>query len=555
MEIALNGASKRKTPTVVTMKGEDTFSGDEALMTGIKFPKNSFRYILTLLGKDYNSPAITDFQNKFSHYKLSADPETNLVNFILEDDTTVSVDQIVALMLKNAKDIASAHAESNVKDIVITVPVFMTQNERKKLIDVAENMANLKVLELINDNAAIALNYGMFRRKEFETKAKHLLIYDMGATRSTCSVMKIEQDEKTKDPTATVLGVAWDRSLGGIEFDLRIQKWLKEKFEEKNPKLAPITKDRALAKLLKEAQRVRQVLSANTETQARIENLTGDDIDLKIPISREIIEGLCTDLYERVKAPVEKALEMSGLAKEIVNEVLLFGGLTRTPQIKAALEADGFTLLSNINTDEAAAIGASYRAADLSSAFRVKPFTLKNASPVQIQVEFDREIIDEETGEKKNKHSKRILFGVGATYPQKKILTFNRYTDDFNFEVNYGDVDDYKHFTSEQEKNYFKHDDKNLMKIGISGVSKVLGDNSEKQSKGIKVHFKVDESGIFSYNKVESLFEEDKLIEVPKEEKKEEASEEKSDEKADESSEKSEEEARLDAEAKKNQKI
>jgi hypoxia up-regulated 1 len=255
-----------------------------------------------------------------------------------------------------------------------------------------------------------------------------------------------------------------------------------------------------------------------------VENLTGDDVDLKVPVSRDQIEELCKDLLEKSMVPITKALEMSGLAKEIVNEILMFGGLTRTPQIKAKLEAEGFSLLANINTDEAAAIGASYRAADLSSAFRVKPFGIKNASPLQIQVEFDREVTDEETGEKRMKHSKRILFGVGATYPQKKILTFNRYTDDFHFEVNYGDITEYKHFTSEAEAEYYKNMS-NLMKIKIEGVNKALTDNEKKSSKGIKVHFKVDDSGIFTYTKVESLFEEDVLI--PKPEKKEPTEEEK----------------------------
>ena len=58
MEIALNGESKRKTPTVVTIKGEDTLTGDSALTQGIKFPSNSFRYVINLLGKDFDSPAV-----------------------------------------------------------------------------------------------------------------------------------------------------------------------------------------------------------------------------------------------------------------------------------------------------------------------------------------------------------------------------------------------------------------------------------------------------------------------------------------------------------------
>lgn len=55
------------------------------------------------------------------------------------------------------------------------------------------------------------------------------------------------------------------------------------------------------------------------------------------------------------------------------------------------------------------------------------------------QVEFTRET-EEEEGVKSLKHNKRILFQRMAPYPQRKVITFNRYTDDFTFNVNYGDL-------------------------------------------------------------------------------------------------------------------
>lgn len=54
------------------------------------------------------------------------------------------------------------------------------------------------------------------------------------------------------------------------------------------------------------------------------------------------------------------------------------------------------------------------------------------------QVEFTRET--EEEGVKTVKHNKRILFQRMAPYPQRKVITFNRYNDDFAFDINYGDL-------------------------------------------------------------------------------------------------------------------
>ena len=45
---------------------------------------------------------------------------------------------------------------------------------------------------------------------------------------------------------------------------------------------------------------------------------------------------------------------------------------------------------------------------------------------------------------------KRTLFQRGNGYPQKKVLTFNRYSEDFPFEVFYGELD----FLSPEELRY-----------------------------------------------------------------------------------------------------
>lgn len=64
--------------------------------------------------------------------------------------------------------------EQTVKDAVITVPAYFNQAERRAVLQAA-HMAGLKVLQLINDNSAVALNYGVFRRKDINTTAQVIL--------------------------------------------------------------------------------------------------------------------------------------------------------------------------------------------------------------------------------------------------------------------------------------------------------------------------------------------------------------------------------------------
>ena len=44
----------------------------------------------------------------------------------------------------------------------------------------------------MNDNAAVALNYGAFRRKQFNESASHVLVFDMGASKSTATVLEYQ---------------------------------------------------------------------------------------------------------------------------------------------------------------------------------------------------------------------------------------------------------------------------------------------------------------------------------------------------------------------------
>ena len=105
--------------------------------------------------------------------------------------------------------------------------------------------------------------------------------------------------------------MAWDEFLGGHDFDTRIAKMMAEQFDEKNSKLmdgqSVFESPRTMARLLKEAERYKVVLSANEFTPINVEALT-NDIDFKSELSREDFETMCSDLLDRSVAPVEQLL-------------------------------------------------------------------------------------------------------------------------------------------------------------------------------------------------------------------------------------------------------
>jgi hypoxia up-regulated 1 len=437
MEIALNKESKRKTPSVIAFREKSRFVGDEAVTLAARFPASSYGYLLDLLGKDISNPIVKLYQKRFPYYNIVADPVRNAVTF-KNGDAIYTVEELVAQLLQRAQEFAQDATGQAIQECVLVVPGFFGQAERLALLSAAK-LANIKVLQLINDYTAVGLNYGIFQRKNFNETAQYVMFYDMGASKTSATIVSYQlvKDKVLREtlPVVQVVGVGYDRTLGGLEMQLRLRDYLANAFNDMKKTTQNVyDSPRALAKLLKEAGRVKNVLSANNDHFAQIEGLL-DEQDFKFLVSREKFEELNADLFDRVAAPVQKALDSAGLTIDVINQFILFGGNTRTPKVQEILKSKiNMELSKNLNADEAACMGAVYRAADLATGFKVKKFIVKDAVLFPIHVNFDRE-----TGNKKA--VTRTLFGTMNTYPQKKVITFNKHKQDFEFYVNYADMD------------------------------------------------------------------------------------------------------------------
>ncbi|KAJ8347612.1 hypothetical protein SKAU_G00262010 [Synaphobranchus kaupii] len=504
MEIVLNKESRRKTPVAVCLKENERLFGDGALGVSVKNPKVVYRYLQDLMGKQNENPLVALYQKRFPEHHLEKEENRGTVIFKNSEEMQYSPEEILGMVLNYSRGLAQDFAEQTIKDAVITVPAFFNQAERRAVLQAAQ-MAGLKVLQLINDNTAVALNYGVFRRKDINSTAQNMMFYDMGSG-STVATIVMYQTVKTKDsgtqPQLQIRGVGFDRTLGGFEMELRLRDHLAKIFNtQKKTKKDVRESARAMAKLLKEAQRVKTVLSANAEHTAQVEGLL-DDIDFKARVTRSEFEALSSDLFDRVPGPVQEALSSAEMSMDEIEQVILVGGATRVPKVQEVLlKAVGKEELGkNINADEAAAMGAVYQAAALSKAFKVKPFLVRDAAMFPIQVEFTREA-EEEEGLKSLKHNKRVLFQRMAPYPQRKVITFNRYTDDFVFNVNYGDLA----FLSAQDHSVFGS--LNLTTVKLTGVGSSFTRHADAEAKGIKAHFNMDESGVLMLDRVESVFE------------------------------------------------
>lgn len=507
MEIVLNDESSRKSSTIVALRDGDRLFGTAAEATAVKVPKKAYWYLTQIIGKRFEDPQVDLYRKRFPYYNIIKDEERGTPLFKVDDETTYSPEELLAMVLEKAKSSAEAFADTPISDAVITVPSYFTQSERRAVKEAAE-MVGINVLQLISDNVAVALNYGVFRRKMFNSTTQYYMFYDAGATSTSATlvgyqmVKSKEGDRVETNPQLVIKGVGFDKSLGGLEMTLRLRNHLAKLFNaQKKTKTDVFTNDRAMGKLFKEANRVKKVLSANVEHMAQVEGLL-EDIDFKAKVTREDFEEMNKDLFDRVTKPIEDALQTSQVTLPEITDVILMGGGTRVPKVQEKLlkflKRD--VLGKSINTDEAAALGAVYHAADLGKGFKVKKFLIKDACHYPIVVEFEKQTA--ESTEDKPKIVKRTLFGRMNTYPQKKVMKFNKHVKDFSFNVSYGDLS----FLSADDLRSFP--DHLIHTYHLKGVETAFKKHAEKaESKGVKAHFRMDEDGILHLDRVEFVFE------------------------------------------------
>ncbi|EPE33285.1 Actin-like ATPase [Glarea lozoyensis ATCC 20868] len=405
LEIVLTKDSRRKEASAVVFKpaknpkaGEfpERLYGSDALALAARFPGDVYPNLKALLGLGADNSVVKEYASRHPALKLATDKTRGTVAFksgaFTPEEEAWTIEEILAMELQSIQKNAEALAGrgSSVKDLVITVPPFYTAEERRA-VELAADLAGLRVLELISDGLAVGLNYAtsrQFKSAKDGGTPEHHMVFDMGAGSTKATILKF-QGRTVKDvgkfnktvQEVQVLGVGWDRTLGGDALNAVIMDDMISQFVSSPAakSVAPTVEavkahGRASAKLLKEAERLRHVLSANANTQAGFEGLY-EDIDFKYKITRAEFEKLAEPHVARISVAIQKALDMANLEAKDLDSVILHGGAIRTPFVQQELEkflGSADKVRTNVNSDESAVFGAVFRGAGLSPSFRVK---------------------------------------------------------------------------------------------------------------------------------------------------------------------------------------
>ncbi|MDR1828964.1 MAG: Hsp70 family protein, partial [Methylobacteriaceae bacterium] len=253
-------------------------------------------------------------------------------------------EELSALVLKSLKADAEAFAGEDVRDVVISVPAYFNEPQRRATQN-AGRLAGLNVLRIVNEPTAAALAYGFGSADEGK-----YVIFDLGG--GTFDVSILDKYEGVMEVRAT----AGDTTLGGNNFTEAVMALMAGRHQLYVPELKPVER----AVLLREAERVKTALTKADEQEFVVELASGTR---KGVISRREFQEACTDLLRRLRAPLERAVHDARMTPESFDAVILAGGATRMPMVRS-LVAQLFRRLPlvHIDPDTVVALGAAVQA-------------------------------------------------------------------------------------------------------------------------------------------------------------------------------------------------
>ncbi|KAL8811379.1 MAG: hypothetical protein Q9200_001842 [Gallowayella weberi] len=424
VDVITNEVSNRATPSLVGFGPKSRYLGETAKTQEISNLKNTVSSLKRLAGRSLDDPDIQIEKTFISAPLVDMKGQVGAEVTYLGNKEQFTATQLVSMFLSKVKATASAELKLPVSDIVISVPPWFTDVQRRNILDAAE-IAGLKLLRLINDTTATALGYGITKLDlpTAEEKPRRVAFVDIGHSNYACSIVEFKKGE------LAVKSTAYDRHFGGRDFDKALVEHFAKEFKEKY-KIDIHTNPKAMVRVAAAAEKMKKILSANAQAPLSIESLM-NDVDVSSMMKREQLEELLQPLLDRATIPLEQALIEAKLKPEDIDAIEMVGGCTRVPALKERISKFfGKPLSFTLNQDEAVARGCAFSCAILSPVFRVRDFSVHDIVnyPIEFSWEQSPDIPDEDTS--------LTVFNKGNVMPSTKILTFYR-KQPFDLEARY----------------------------------------------------------------------------------------------------------------------
>jgi molecular chaperone DnaK len=370
--VIVNEEGSRTTPSVVGFaKDGERLVGAVAKRQAITNPTKTISSIKRYMGRKFDE--LGD-ESKRSTYEVVRSGEGQ--PRVKIDDKLFSPPEISAMVLQKLKREAERHLGQTVDAAVITVPAYFNDAQRQATKD-AGKIAGLEVKRIINEPTAAALAYGMDKDDD-----QIIAVFDFGGGTFDVSILEVG------DSVVEVKSTNGDTHLGGDDVDHVLIDWMIASFKTETG--IDVGSDKMVLQRLKDAaEKAKIELSTAQSSEVNLPFLTADASGPKHfvqALTRSQFERMIDPVIERTLGPCRKAIKDAGVSTSEIDEIIMVGGSTRIPLVKAKVEAlFGKPPNHSVNPDEVVAVGAAIQGGVLSG--DVQDLLLLDVTPLSLGIE------------------------------------------------------------------------------------------------------------------------------------------------------------------------
>lgn len=262
---------------------------------------------------------------------------------------------ISGLILRSLAEDAAAQLGTESRELaaVITVPAYFGAGEREATF-AAARIAGLTCLELLPEPVAAAYAYGLADEPD-----RTSLVYDLGGGTFDVAVVGMHAG------SPRVWAVDGDTQLGGLDWDRRIEDLLWEQVDMLDDSEDLRYDDDVVGSITAAAETLKRRLTAQPTVTERL-FLHGRTLELRV--TRADFEAASADLLLRSAETARRAARAAAdMGAPEIDQVLLVGGSTRMPMVRALLEEQLGLPVRIADPDKAVARGAAVLADQLVS--------------------------------------------------------------------------------------------------------------------------------------------------------------------------------------------
>jgi len=327
-------------PSVVRYHaGSDPVVGTAALAAAVDDPLNTIASVKRLMGRGVDD--VRHIGDRLPYEFVDGSSGMPLLRTAGGD---VSPVEVSAEILRSLKERAEQTLGGELAGVVITVPAYFDDAQRQATRD-AGRLAGLNVLRLLNEPTAAAVAYGLDQASEGV-----IAIYDLGGGTFDISILRLNKG------VFEVMSTAGNTGLGGDDMDRAVAHWIMGQ--------AGIHAGAGHGQLRQLMQVARAAKEALT-TQARVSIKVHRDDGSRWAgeLTRAEFDELIGALVEKTLGPCRRALRDAGIRASEVQTVVMVGGSTRVPLVRARV-ADFFKAepMVDIDPDKVVAVGAAIQA-------------------------------------------------------------------------------------------------------------------------------------------------------------------------------------------------